>query len=137
MDNSEKETMPNIGTIVAILLFVGMFIYLTIEMGMNVRMENDLTKEKLKSELLLSEKLSGQKENIQLMEDINEMHEKNKVANGNLKTNLDQLAQNEVELNKAKSGIDLKLIQNQKKEIKELIERIRKDSLIMQRNFHR
>ena len=73
MDNSKNEPRINIGAIVALVLFGGILIFFTMTMAMNDRMENDLTREKLKSELLLSEKLSEQKENFQLAEELKQI----------------------------------------------------------------
>lgn len=76
MSKSTRDTRPNILGGISLLLFIGTLIYLTIVMGVNDRMEDDLKNEKLQSERLLSERLLEQKKRAALQTDFNTLEQK-------------------------------------------------------------
>jgi len=129
MDPSGNEAKLNIGAILTLLLIGGAFIYISITIALNDRMANDLAKEKLKSELLLSEKLSEQKKNVHLAKQIKRMDAKYKLASINLKSALEKLSQMEGDLDKARTESNKKTIQRQKEEIETLLKKINRDSV--------
>ncbi len=129
MSSTKLEPKPNIRAILAIVLFAGMLFYLLVTGVMHERLENDLSEERLRSELLLSEKLSEQKENIQLKDHIKQIADKYVLTNNSLESTLEQLALREVELKRTKSLSSEALERKQKDLIKTLQEKLERDSL--------
>lgn len=129
MENSKADTKPNITAIIAMLLFIGILIYLTIVLGRNERVKDDLREEKLQSELLLSEKLLEQKKNVQLLADNKERERITKKLNEELQAVRALVSQKDLELKKVKSGVKDRVISKQQGEIKLLREKIVRDSI--------
>ncbi|MBT1706175.1 hypothetical protein [Chryseosolibacter indicus] len=129
MSNSKTETKLNVAAIVAVLLFVTMFVYVTIVMGFNDRLKSELMREKLKSELLLSEKLAEQKKNVQLTENVSDVSAENKITKNSLAQILKLLSAKEDELKREKLSDKNQIMQKQKSIIKSLEEKITNDSL--------
>lgn len=103
MDTSKKETRHQ--AILTLTLFGAVLVYfgMMIDDSNNARVEDDLIGKKLKFELLLSEKLLQQKENLQLKEELKNTDEKYKEVDSSLKSALEQLATMEKELNKRRN----------------------------------
>jgi hypothetical protein len=82
------ETTGKRGSIItpiALLLFIGSVVYLTVEMGRNSRLEDELKTEKLTSEILLSEKLFMEKEIMKLKEELKSIQTQNSELDNQLK----------------------------------------------------
>lgn len=95
-----KTTRIVTATSVALLILAG--IYMTAQKGHQSRLENHLNEERLKSESLLAEKLSLEKEIYNLKADIIDLRVKNDGTDGRLKSALSDLEAVELELQKSK-----------------------------------
>lgn len=92
-------------TTIALLLFIGSVVYLSIEIGRNSRLENDLKVEKLTSEKLLSEKLSLEKDNVKLKSELKSLEENNKDLMKEIKDLTNKLASTEKGFKKSQKRI--------------------------------
>lgn len=92
MKHSEESTPSRIAGFVAITLFIGTFIYLSVVLSVNKRMEEELQESKLELEMLLSEKLSGQKRIVHLTRDLSELEKECKARMHELDSLLEILA---------------------------------------------
>jgi hypothetical protein len=120
---------PTITTIVPVILFVGMFVYLTIVMGRNDRMADDLKEERLTSELLLSEKLLQEKKKVEWEQKFASLNRKFNSTNSKLQTVIVDLSQKEADLQKEKSGYRSLLIKKQKEQLEVLKNTAKEDSV--------
>lgn len=84
--SSERNNTPHIVAAVAIVLLVAGSIYLTAQMGLQSRVESHLDEERLRSESLLSEKLSLEKVIHNLKADMEAMTQQNDALNNTLKS---------------------------------------------------
>jgi hypothetical protein len=129
MTKSNNEVKHNIGALVAVCLFIGTFVYMTIVMSVNDRIENDLKETRLVSERLLSEKLLQEKRNAELQRKYTSLESEFKRTSNILQNTLTALSQKEFELRSGKSNIKPLLIKKQREEIEQLRNKLKRDSL--------
>jgi hypothetical protein len=129
MNKPEETKKFNVTALVATVVFLGTVIYLSMVMGINDRMEHDLKKQKLKSELLLSERLAEEKKNSELSYSYKELEEKYNATILNLDKTLSLVSRRDGELRIERSGIKEALIEKQESEINNLGRKIKRDSV--------
>lgn len=98
MNNENSSIRKNIALAIAAFLAVGSLIYLTVEIGKNKRLQENLNKEKLASETVLSEKLSLDKELAKLRGDLKSLDAKNASISGLLASTSKKLDDTEQQL---------------------------------------
>ena len=128
MKNPGNQARVNITGLVASVLFIGVFIYLTIVMGMRSRIEEELRKEKLQSELLLSEKLHQEKKSKNLHEELSGVERKLSVTNCNLDSMVKEINTIKSELATKKYNANSQSLTSQQHETDRLLQQILHDS---------
>lgn len=98
----ENNNTPRVVAAVAIVLLVAGGIYLTAQMGIRSRMESHLDEERLKSESLLSEKLSLEKVIHNLKTDMETIVQQNDALNNTLKSTTQTLQTLEYQLKESR-----------------------------------
>ena len=121
MSTLREKVKHNISATVAVLLFLGSVLYLTLEMTRNSRLENELKSELVAKESLLSEKLSLMKENAILKTNYKDAREKNHTLESSLRVVRNKLEEANQDLNKLKSqNSSASLLNKQNKKIEAL-----------------
>jgi hypothetical protein len=123
------KVQPAITTIIPVLLFVGMFVYLTVVMGRNDRLADDLKKERLTSERLLSEKLLQEKKKVEWELKSTRLDNTLNRTNNKLQTTMAELSRKEEDLLKERSSYKSLLIKKQKQQFERLKNKSQEDSI--------
>jgi hypothetical protein len=110
--------------IIAILLFIGLAIYTTILFGMMKRYEDNLKEERLTSELLLSERLSRDKEIAKLNGNLKTLEGRSEEIEIALNSTIGKLEGKELELRTAEK---LKASSSRLKKLNSELEELKKD----------
>jgi hypothetical protein len=129
MNTPAESKSFNITGLVAIVVFLGTVIYLSMVMGVNDRIERDLKKQKLKSELLLSERLAEEKKNAELNSLYADLEERYSASVLNLDRTRNMVIQKERELESERASANPLRIAQQATEIDWLKKKLADDSI--------
>lgn len=128
MEKPRNVTRSDIAAFVVLVLFIGMFVYLTIVLGMNDRLADNLNEERLEAELLLSEKLQEQKRAARLTEELSSHKRQERIEKEKGTQILKLLSETDAELKHERLRKPYALIERQNKEIRMLTSKLAEDS---------
>lgn len=132
MVTENSSAKNNIAAGVAVLLFIGSIIFLSIEMGRNNQLEGDLKNERLSSESMLSEKLSLDKAIAKIKSELKSLEGKNSDLDEALTASFKKLETADDDLRRSKSQISSQA--HLRKQIKEL-QKLKEDSELQLANY--
>lgn len=130
VENSSAKN--NIAAAVAVVLFIGSIIFLSVEMGRNNHLEGELKNERLSSETMLSEKLSLEKGIAKIKSELKSLEWTNSDLNEALTASTKKLEKADDDL--GRSEIQISSQAHLIKQIKELL-KLKEDSELQLANY--
>ena len=123
MKASKRYKGEFVSSAVSLSLFVSSLLYLVIEMNRNVKLEENLTKSKLASEVILSEKLALEKEVKKLKSGLISVKRGYEESNQTLAATFKELEKTELELRKVRNtNFALDRVDKENSDLREMIE---------------
>lgn len=128
MEKSRSVTRSDIAAFVAVVLFIGMFVYLTVVLGKNDRLMDKLSEKRLETELLLSEKLVEQKKAARLTAKLASHKRQSTIEKEKHEHVLKTLSETKAELKRERLSKPYPLMKRQSEKVRVLVSKIAEDS---------